>query len=529
MKRLALGLAVAAAFWTAACSGGGAVVTPPPPTGKYSLASLNGQYAFVTNGEVFTGGLSATPLARTGSFLADGQGHITMGIEDTNAAGTVNLPAAISGGSYTVNADGRGTLTLLLGQASINFGMVLTSTSEGLLIDETSNSSQASTGSGNFILQTGGPFTVASAAGRYVFDFSGLDGVQAPDSIVGEFTANNGVISEGVEDENDNGNLPPTPTPISFIGSMAQDTLNPSTLDTFGRGIAQLNGVQYVFYIVDGTRIRFLSTSGNEMLAGDAVAQSSSIPANVAALDGGFVFVVAGSSSTGGVTRVGRFSANGASVTNVVLDTNNAGVFHQTNSATNATISLDSANPGRGTVTFADPSLSVPFTFVFYLSSSTSGVIQDVSQSSAGAATDVADGSIAAQSGSPFSDSNITGTYAFNWSGLSVQNGGSFAVQDEEDLVAQATVSSLTLAGAADIFQFQNGIPVPDLVVSGSITPGGDGTGSGGQRNTMSVKLAQSSSTTVNFVVYFANPQLAFFANNQGTTRVVVGILKAQQ
>src|SRR6202040_2041445 len=123
-----------------------------------------------------------------------------------------------------------------------------------------------------------------------------------------------------------------TPTPISFIGSMAQDTLNPSTLDTFGRGIAQLNGVQYVFYIVDGTRIRFLSTSGNEMLAGDAVAQSSSIPANVAALNGGFVFVVAGSSSTGGVTRVGRFSANGASVTNVVLDTNNAGVFHQTNS-----------------------------------------------------------------------------------------------------------------------------------------------------------------------------------------------------
>jgi hypothetical protein len=45
----------------------------------------------------------------------------------------------------------------------------------------------------------------------------------------------------------------------------------------------------------------------------------------------------------------------------------------------------------------------------------------------------------------------------------------------------------------------------------------------------MSVKLVKSNSTTVNFVVYFVSPQLAFFANNQDSRRTVAGVLKLQQ
>jgi hypothetical protein len=531
MKRLLVVLATAAALWSAACNGGNAVIPPPPPTGKFSLANLNGTYAFVTNGEVFTGGLSATPLARVGSFTADGKGGITGGVEDVNAAGTVNPPVAITGGSYTVNADGRGTLTFLLGQTSINFGITLTSTSDGLMIDETSNSSQSSTGSGNFIEQNTGSFLVSGVAGPYVFDFSGLDGNQTfpcpcPESFIGEFTANNGAISTAFFDDNDNGAF----SNGAFAGSFAPDLLNPSfPLATYGRGVAQIAGQNFVFYIVDGTRVRFLSTTAG-MLAGDAVAQSNAIPANISVLNSGFVFIVAGSSAAGGVTRIGRFTANGASVTNVFVDTNNAGAFHLTNSTTSASISLDSANPGRGTVTFTDPTLSVPFTFVFYLSSPTSGVIQDVSQSSGGNATDVADGSMVAQSGSPFSSSNIAGTYALNWSGLSVQQ-GSLGIVDEEDLLAQATVTNLALSGTSDIFQFTNGVPQTNLALGGTIVLNGDGTASDGKRSTISVIYNKTSGSTVNSVVYFANPQLAFFANNTntGTTRVVAGILKAQQ
>ncbi len=527
MKRLLLILSIVTAFWTAACSSGGSNVTPPPPTGNFSAANLNGQYAFVTSGEVFTpGSISATPLSRTGSFTADSQGHITGGVEDVNLAGTLNNAIPITGGSYTISADGRGTLNLSFGSNTLQFGITLTSTStgDGLLIDETFTTNQASTGSGNFFKQNTASFAVSTVSGPYVFDFSGLDGTNAPESFIGEFTANNGVIGTGFFDDNVNGTF----SNGAFIGTLAQDPLDPSSLSSFGRGIAVIASQNFVFYIADSNRVRFLSTNKG-MLSGDAVMQSNNIPASVSSLSGGFVFVVAGSSGNGGLTRVGRFTANGASLTNVLMDTNNAGAFAQTNSATNTAVTLDPANPGRGTITFTANNFQVPLSFVFYLSSATQGVIQETTQSAQGVAAAVADGSIAAQSGSPFTSSNVTGTYAFNWSGLSIQNGGSFAVQDEEDLVGQASVSNLNLSGAADIFQFQSAVgPKTNLGVGGSITIRGDGTGGDGQRSTITVNL--TGANPINFVVYFVNPQLTFFANTStSSTRIVVGILKAQQ
>ena len=537
MKRLLVSLSLAAAFWSAACSSGNSIVNPPPPVGKYTLASLKGQYVFVTSGEVFaTGALTATPLARTGVFNADGLGGITAGVEDVNAAGTTSLALQISGGNYTVNADGRGTLTLNITTngvtSSINFGIVLTSTNDGLLIDETSNANQASTGSGNFVLQTGGPFTVSSVAGPYIFDFSGLDGNQTfpcpcSESFVGQFDVNSaGTISTGFFDDNDDFQL----ASGAITGQFSQDGVNPGfPIATSGRGVVQITNQNFVFYIVDANRVRLISTKGG-MLSGDAVAQSNSVPTQASSINSGFAFIVAGSSGSGGVTRVGRFTANGATVTNVLQDTNDAGKFIPTNSTTAASISLDAATPGRGSFTFKDPNFpNAPSKYVFYLSSATQGVIQEQTTNTSGV-VNVADGSIVAQAGSPFSGSNIAGTYALNWSGLSVQNSGSFAVQDEEDLLGQVAVSSLNSSGAADIFQFQNGVPVFDLVASGSITiNSSDGTGADGKRNTMSVKLVKSNSTTVDFVVYFVSPQLAFFTNNQNSNRIVAGILKAQQ
>jgi hypothetical protein len=267
------------------------------------------------------------------------------------------------------------------------------------------------------------------------------------------------------------------------------------------------------------------------MLSGDAVAQNNNLPTQVSSINSSFAFIVAGSSGSGGVTRVGRFTANGATVTNVLQDTNDSGRFIPTNNTNTASISLDLATPGRGTFTFTDPNfINAPSKYVFYLSSATQGVIQEQTTTSGGAVANVADGSITAQTASPFSSSNISGTYALNWSGLSVQNNGSFATQDEEDLVGQVVVSSLNLNGAADIFQFQNGAPVFDLVASGSISIAGDGTSSSSpNRNTMSFKIVKSNTRTDSFVVYFVNPQLAFFTNNQNANRVLAGVLKAQQ
>lgn len=528
MKRLGLAVIAAAALWAAACGSGGATITPPPPTGKYSLGSLSGTYAFMTSGEVFTNGsTSAASMARVGSFIADGKGGITGGVEDVNSLGSPSGALTITGGSYTVNADGRGTLRLNFGPSSINFAIVLTSTSDGLMIDETSTSTQASTGSGNFIKQDtalcGSP--VNSVAGTYVFDFAGLDSSRNPESFVGEFTANNGATTANFGDLNDNMSL----SSGAFTASFATDLLHPAGADTCGRGLAQISTQTYAFYVVDSRRVRFINAAGGEMLSGDAVRQTN-VPASVSSLNSGFVFVVAGSSASGGLTRVGRFTASGSTVTNILMDVNDAGSFRQPNTFTNASITFDPST-GRGTVSFQD-SIPLTYTFVFYLSSGNSGVIQDVSPSSTiGFARDTADGSILAQSGSPFTSSNVTGPYALNWSGLVVK-GGTFPTQDEEDLLAQARVSSLALSGTADIFQFTSATLTPqtDIGTAGQITfNNGDGTGDDRVRVDMTVNLSNTS--PINMVIYIVNPQLAFFANrdNSGTQRIVVGILKAQQ
>ena len=109
-----------------------------------------------------------------------------------------------------------------------------------------------------------------------------------------------------------------------------------------------------------------------------------------------------------------------------------------------------------------------------------------------------------------------------SWSGL-VTSGGSFA--DEEDLLAQATISNLNLSGTSDIFQFTGVTLNTDVGTSGQITLNGDGT----SNNMMNVNL--SGVAPIHMAVYIVNPQLAFFANrdNNGAMRIVAGVLEAQQ
>ena len=537
MNRLLTAAVAAAALLASACSPGHPAITPPPPTGNYTLASLNGTYAFTTSGEVITGS-SAIPMTRVGSFTADGAGHISGGIEDVNTFGTPSTAIAVTGGSYTVNADGRGTLTLNFASGnSINFGTVLTSTSDGLMIDETASASQASTGSGNFILQQSTSFNLAALSGTYVFDFAGLDGAQPnpnPESFIGEFTitGGTGTIPAGIFDDNDGGQL--TSNAAMTPGSIAQDPTQPSSFASFGRGIATVAGQNFVFYIVDANRIRFLSTT-NGMLSGDAVLQ----PAVPASVSGGFAFLVAGSSANGGLIRTGRLDANACaqcvggpanSVSKILMDVNDGGAETEPSISTSNTNITYDATTGRGTLSFQNSSSTTTYSFVFYLSSANGGVMQDVSgPSGTGTAVVVADGSILSQSGSPFTSSNITGPYAMNWSGL-VTSGGSFANQDEEDLLAQETIKSLNLSGTYDLFQFTGLTLDTDRGSSGSINfNGGDGTGGDGKSATMDVNLSNAS--PIHMVLYFVNPQLAFFANrdNNGALRIVAGILKGQQ
>jgi hypothetical protein len=540
MKRLLLSLPMAAALWSAAC-GGGSTIQPPPPTGKYSVSSLNGTYAFTTSGEVCAGCTTlATPLARAGSFIADGKGGITGGIYDVVTQGGASSTIPINSGStYTVSANGRGTLTFNItsngAPTSINFAIVLTSTSDGLMIDETANGTQSSTGSGNFILQSTAAFQLSTISGNYVFDFTGFDGNVTngpfPESLVGQFSVTgSGQITTGSEDANDGFAL--------SSGSIVPGTLtaDPVNMSTSGRGTAVIEGQDYAFYIVDSTRVRFISSNINTgntgpMLSGDAVLQNT-IPTALSAINGGFAFLVGGSDFHGnGLTRVARFTATGSALSKMLMDDNVGSTEGFFNNLSNGSISAYDPATGRGQFSFQDSNSNV-YTFVFYLSSQSGGVLQEISPSNtAGQARVVADGSINLQSGSPFNSSNISGTYAMNWSGL-VTAGGSISNTDEEDVLGQVKISSLSLSGTSDMFQFTSRTLTPglDIGTGGSITlNGGDGTGDDGKRVDMDVNLSNIS--PIHMVVYIVSPQLAFFENrdNNGTPRIVAGVLQAQQ
>lgn len=539
MNRLLTAAVAAASLWAAACGGGGTAITPPPPAGNFSAASLSGTYAFVTSGEVTTSSSASTPLARTGSFVADGHGNVSGGVYDVvNSGGlgtTPTQPNPITGGTYTVNADGRGTLTLNVNSGgspgSINFGFVLTTSSSGtsaassgLMIDETSNSSQASTGSGNFVLQNTAQFGISFISGPYVFDFSGLDASSpnpSPESLVGQLNAtSSGAVSSAIEDSNDGGALN---TGSIVAGPFAADSAN---VTTSGRGTINIAGQTYVFYIVDSSHVRFISSNAagvGPMLTGDAVSQSTGLPGGPTSINASFAFLVAGSSANGGLTRVGRFTVTNGTLSKILMDVNDNFSETELTNLSNGSISSFDQATGRGILTFSNATTA--FSFVFYLSSANSGVIQETT-GAGGSALVVDDGSIAAQSGSPFTSSNISGNYAMNWSGL-VFSGTNGGFVDEEDLVSLVKISNLSLSGTSDYFQFTSTTLTPNTNAGtgGQITINSDGT----SNNSMAVSL--SNAAAIHMVVYVVSPQLAFFENsdNNGTQRIVAGILQAQQ
>src|SRR5260221_4241110 len=393
-----LGAAVLAlACYLAACGGGGSTITPPPPAGNFSNASLNGQYAFSMSGADLTSGAF---IARAGSIVADGQGHITSGLEDLLDLGSGSPASQVtfSNGTYQIQANGRGLITLnVMGGGSLQVSASLQSSGHGYVVQTDGLASTRRV----LEMQTPQQFSANAINGKYVFDFSGLSfagATPAPISLVGQFGADgNGNVTGGTTDEN-NGSLAPTGATALAPSTYQLDTNGNGT--NFGRGTMTLDGRTFAFYIVDATRVELLEEDQLGGTSGPATLQTGTIPTQNSGFNGSFAFLTGGSQSTGNfgpVARVGRFTADGAGgIGTVSLHENNDGNNTQLtpgSGISNASYTIDTtkAGSGRGTFTFRNSSIGT-VTYVFYLYSPTRAVIQDVS---AGA---VADGTMAAQS-----------------------------------------------------------------------------------------------------------------------------------
>jgi len=534
MKRIFLIGTAVLGLHAAACGGGNGTFTPTPtptptPQGTYSLASLNGTYAFSMSGTDNTQGLS---ISRIGSFHADGQGNITMAIEDVNDGGsfsTFNFTAAPAS-KYTMSSDGRGVLTLSHPDAvnpnvadNFTFSIALDSTSSGLMI-ETDGSS---TMSGNFRLQS----ISSTFATAYAFDVTGVDlGNGTSASFIGQFTTN-GVsgVTGGEMDVNDGAS--PSGAITLQPGTITLDATN---FSNFGRGTLTLNttlnsqvlNLSYVFYVVDDSHLVLVENDAVAATSGSATAQTA-VPTTVAAFPGSFVFAVGGAAISqgvfGGLSRAGRFTsdANG-NITNLAVDEDFSGginAFPKSGGFSNVSLTIDAAGTGRGTLNFTDVTRNQTFQYVFYMASATQGFVQDNS------ANVIADGSITAQTGT-FTSASMAGSYAINWSGVNLANGF------EEDFVGVIPVSSASSNnisnGVLDFTELGDGKIFTGIPVNGLLTLQGDGTLGGAQGNALQLTTSQTPSTTFNFRAYVVNTNTIIFVGVD-SGRVVIGTAVRQQ
>lgn len=526
MKRASLAGVVAISLWAGACGGGGTIPPPPPPPNNgFSNSSLSGQYAFSMSGSAFDQTtLLQEPFARVGSFIADGKGNITGGVEDFNLnfASSGSGRFAFTGGSYSINSDGRGTLSLIDSSGTLAFSITLATSSSGYIVATPPDSS--STASGSFVKQNTGSFTLSGVSGNYTFDFSGVDPSGSPESIVGELTASgSGQFTTGVADDNDGGTINGGGAgPLAISGTYAADGTNSLDLSAFGRGTFAIGSLTGVFYVVGPNQVKFMETSSGGTLAGDAMLQSG-IPITAAGISGGFVYVMGGagvSGASGPLARGGKFSASGGNLSSIFIDDNNAGTLTSlgpTTGTSSGTYTIDASGSGRGTITITFSSQKNAFQYVFYLISPTQGVIQDESLGI------VSDGSMLAQGTGSITNASLAGNYAMNWSGVTVINSGS--ASGEEDLLGETTLSNAgALTGTLDFNEFATGAEFANVGMTGMLKLSADPT----SHNDLTVNLATNPANNgITAFAYIAANNNILIMTTQ-SVRIAAGVMTPQ-
>jgi len=364
----------------------------PPITGKFTNASLTGQYAYSLTGQAY--GLSSGngPFREAGSFTADGNGNITTGNDDF-VSGTGPSTNGTSG-SYAINNDGTGVMTLNLAGGSINFAISMIDDTRVYLIEMDTFANSA----GLAERQTSSAFT--NLSGTYVFRMHSTSTSQGSVARVGTLTMSGGAVT-GNEDllQGSTGSL----TSLTLTGSTSAPDLN-------GRGTASItdnSGItnSYIYYVVDSNRVNFLESDAGPVGSGRGEKQTvSSFTAG--SLNGGFAFGSRGDTlaNLGGANTVGAFTSNGSgTISSGAYDTAQDGVI-VANAALTGSYTMGSN--GRAVLTL-NPTGGTPVQVIAWLLNSSRGFYLF------NTTTRVEDGTFDQQTTTSFSNSTFNGQYAF--------------------------------------------------------------------------------------------------------------------
>ncbi len=319
-------------------------------------STLKGTYVFMTKGIDGNG-----PFQLAGVIALDGNGGITSG-EQTHSDALLSVTDAITGGTYYIGPDGRGSLSLTtadqnIGQLGVeNLSLVALSNSQALIatMDDPNLQPSFETSSGSLDLQT----SAQTLTGGYAFAVSGID-------IGSQAMAMGGVLKID------------SPGAISGSGSVAdQDdagTVNPNaaisgTVTTPDKlGLVKFNltasfsssPIQFTGYIVDAQHVKLIesdnggSGTGVGSTSGIAIGQGSATGTFLSneAFAGTYVFGVLGQDPSGlptSMASTGLFTADaGGNLTNGYGDEFVEGTPTEVSDSFTGTYLLDVSGTGR--------------------------------------------------------------------------------------------------------------------------------------------------------------------------------------
>lgn len=263
------------------------------------------------------------PFQLAGVMTLDGSGGITSG-EQTHSDPLLSVTDHITGGSYYLGPDGRGTLTINTADAKIgqqgveNLSLVFLSSVQALIatLDNPNLALSNETSSGTLDLQT----SVAPLQGGYAFAVSGTDVSLLPMAMGGILNIDSPQAISGtgsVADQDDAGAV--------FPSAAVSGTV--SNLDSFGSVTFSLTAtfapaaIQFTGYIVDAKHIKLVESDingsgvGVGSTGGLAIGQGAATGTFTTnnSFSGPYVFEILGQDLTGiptSLASVGQFSSD---------------------------------------------------------------------------------------------------------------------------------------------------------------------------------------------------------------------------
>lgn len=315
----------------AAMADGSAAPNSTTATVQVSNATLSGSYAFeLSNSNL----LSAA--AQVGVITFDGAGNITSGSIDF--AGNVT-PTVITGGTYQLGTDGRGTATVQTAGGNSSWQFAIANHIQGFIgaLDQ-----NGTTLSGTLDLQQLPP--TGTLQGNYAIALRGsiAGTTPTPFAMAGSIAATSGgSITSATLDFNNN-----------FVASTAVTVSGSYTAQSAsGRGTLTITSTiatqTFAYYAIDANRLKLVETDSARPAWGDLFTQPAG-PFTGASLKGRYALTMSGVSGASPFAMGGVFSLDGGvNVFNRSLDAVNQSVADQEGSY----FVTDSAT-GRTTITW---------------------------------------------------------------------------------------------------------------------------------------------------------------------------------